>query len=123
MAAEKEKSSRTARQDGAGRTPDAGGGTDDARAGGRPSRAVPVAEVLVAARETLRELTGSEPESFSRVEPDGQGGWQLRVEAVELRRVPDTTSLLGSYEMTLDGDGALLGYRLVNRYERGRPDR
>ncbi|MET9517541.1 gas vesicle protein [Streptomyces sp. NPDC002994] len=81
-------------------------------------------DVLRGARSQLAELTGMEAESvssFERMEDDG--GWMLRIEVLELARVPDTMSLLASYEVTLDDYGALSGYRRVRRYERGRADR
>ncbi|MBT2397123.1 gas vesicle protein [Streptomyces sp. ISL-100] len=81
-------------------------------------------DVLRGARAQLAELTGMEAESvssFERMEDDG--GWMLRIEVLELARVPDTMSLLASYEVTLDAYGALTGYRRARRYERGRADR
>ncbi|WP_251069260.1 gas vesicle protein [Streptomyces sp. ISL-96] len=81
-------------------------------------------DVLRGARAQLAELTGMEAESvssFERMEDDG--GWMLRIEVLELARVPDTMSLLASYEVTLDAHGELSGYRRVRRYERGRADR
>ncbi|MGW7055258.1 gas vesicle protein GvpO [Streptomyces sp. NPDC054887] len=80
-------------------------------------------EVLRGARAQLAELTGMEAESVSSFERTEDDGWTLRVEVLELARVPDTMSLLASYEVTLDAHGALTGYRRVNRYERGRADR
>lgn len=52
-----------------------------------------------------------------------EDGWQLEIEVLELPRVPDTMSLLASYDATLDSRGVLTGYRRVRRYERGRSDR
>ncbi|MFD5103221.1 gas vesicle protein GvpO [Streptomyces albidochromogenes] len=80
-------------------------------------------EVLRGARAQLAELTGMEAESVSSFERTEDDGWVLRVEVLELARVPDTMSLLASYEVTLDAHGALTGYRRVSRYERGRADR
>ncbi|MGV9526128.1 gas vesicle protein GvpO [Streptomyces cellulosae] len=78
-------------------------------------------EVLRQAREQLAELTGMEAESVSSFEQTSQG-WVLEVEVLELERVPDTMSLMGSYQVELDPDGDLTGYRRVRRYERGRAD-
>jgi hypothetical protein len=85
------------------------------------------------AREELAALTGREPESVLAVERDRDGdgdgkgngkadGWRVTLELLELRRVPNTTDLLGCYEVTLDGSGDLLGYRRTGRYLRGQPD-
>ncbi|MGR8007254.1 gas vesicle protein GvpO [Streptomyces hypolithicus] len=80
-------------------------------------------EVLRNARAQLAELTGMVAESVSSFERAQDGGWTLSVEVLELERVPDTMSLLASYEVTLDSQGGLTGYKRVRRYERGRSDR
>lgn len=49
-------------------------------------------------------------------------GWCVVVDVLELPRIPDTTSLLASYEVRLDQDGELLEYRRVRRYRRGSAD-
>jgi hypothetical protein len=38
---------------------------------------------------------------------------------LELRRVPNTTDVLATYEATMDSDGELAGYRRLHRYVRG----
>ncbi|WP_309094222.1 gas vesicle protein [Streptomyces sp.] len=78
-------------------------------------------EVLRQARGQLAELTGMEAESVSSFEQT-EDGWALEVEVLELERVPDTMSLMASYQVELDSDGQLTGYRRVRRYERGRSD-
>jgi hypothetical protein len=79
-------------------------------------------EVLREARAQLAELTGMTAESVTSFERTDEG-WALEVEVLELARVPDTMSLLASYEVSLDPHGVLTGYRRVRRYERGRADR
>ncbi|MEY7981594.1 gas vesicle protein, partial [Streptomyces pilosus] len=91
--------------------------TDDNRSTKRPG---PM-EVLRQARGQLAELTGMEAESVSSFEQT-EDGWALEVEVLELERVPDTMSLMASYQVELDSDGQLTGYRRVRRYERGRAD-
>ncbi|MFE7775228.1 gas vesicle protein [Streptomyces sp. NPDC057445] len=84
----------------------------------RPPAAV---EVLRQARAQLAELTGMHAESvssFTRTED----GWALEIEVLELARVPDTASLLATYEVALGPDAELTDYRRVRRYERGRAD-
>ncbi|MFF5515916.1 gas vesicle protein GvpO [Streptomyces coeruleorubidus] len=78
-------------------------------------------EVLRQARGQLAELTGMTAESVSSFEQTDQG-WALEVEVLELERVPDTMSLMASYQVELDTQGQLTGYRRVRRYERGRSD-
>ncbi|HEX5565373.1 MAG TPA: gas vesicle protein GvpO [Streptomyces sp.] len=84
-------------------------------------RPLPLGEVLRTARSDFTDLTGLRAQSVSRFERTGDG-WALEVEVLELERVPDTMSLMATYEVTLDGDGRLAGYRRVRRYERGRAD-
>ncbi|MGW3862017.1 gas vesicle protein GvpO [Streptomyces sp. NPDC005047] len=78
-------------------------------------------EVLREARAQLAELTGMNAESVSSFEQTEEG-WALEVEVLELERVPDTMSLMASYQVELDSEGQLTGYRRVRRYERGRSD-
>lgn len=80
------------------------------------------------ARQQVEELFGKPVEAvsgFEQAEGDGNGdggGWTVTLELMELPRIPDTTSLLGTYEATLDGDGNLLGARRVRRYPRNQID-
>ncbi|MFF7235369.1 gas vesicle protein [Streptomyces collinus] len=78
-------------------------------------------EILREARAQLAELTGLEPESVSSFEQT-EDGWSLEVEVLELERVPDTMSLMAGYQVDLDAEGQLTGYRRIRRYERGRAD-
>jgi Gas vesicle synthesis protein GvpO len=78
-------------------------------------------EVLRRASTQFAELTGMAPESVTSFEQT-EDGWTLEIEVLELARVPDTMSLIASYQVELDPDGELTGYRRVRRYERGRAD-
>ncbi|MFJ4932631.1 gas vesicle protein [Streptomyces pseudovenezuelae] len=78
-------------------------------------------EVLREARTQLAELTGMTAENVSSFEQT-EDGWALEIEVLELSRVPDTMSLMASYQVELDPEGQLTGYRRVRRYERGRAD-
>lgn len=49
-------------------------------------------------------------------------GWCVVVDVLEVARIPDTTSLLASYEVRLDEDGELMEYSRVRRYRRGAAD-
>ena len=81
-------------------------------------------EAVGRARRQMEELFGKPVEAvsgFGRPENDG-GGWTVTLELLELPRIPDTTSLLGTYEATLDADGNLLDARRVRRYPRNQYD-
>jgi hypothetical protein len=51
-------------------------------------------------REQFQELTGYEAESISGL-AQVDNGWSVEVDVVELRRVPDTASLLATYRVTI----------------------
>jgi gas vesicle protein GvpO len=81
-------------------------------------------ELVGRAREQVEELFGKPVEAvsgFERSNGDGDG-WTVTLELLELSRIPDTTSLLGTYEATFDEDGNLLGARRVRRYPRNQQD-
>ena len=80
------------------------------------------AEVARLAREQIEELFGKPVESISGVARDGTRGWTVTAELVELERIPDTTTLLGSYEAKLDAGGELLEARRLRRYPRNQAD-
>lgn len=73
------------------------------------------------AKEYLRELTGRETEQVSGLARTPEG-WEMLLEVVELERIPRTTDLLGSYRVTLDPQGDLLGYERIRRYYRCHAD-
>ena len=76
---------------------------------------------MAAAREAakqLLELTGRDVEGVTGLERTDDG-WRVEVEVVEVRRIPDTTDMLALYELTVDEDGQLEGYRRLRRYTRG----
>jgi hypothetical protein len=76
------------------------------------------ADVAAAAASQLRDLSGKEPEGISGLERT-EDGWKVEVEVVELRRIPATTDVIASYEVTVDAEGVLQGYRRLRRYSRG----
>ncbi|MGP4083618.1 gas vesicle protein GvpO [Streptomyces sp. KR55] len=87
----------------------------------QPER-VSAAEAMRQATEQLTELLGRPPESVSALKPTDQG-WEAEVEVVELERIPETTSVLASYEVVLDPAGRLLAYERGRRYTRAQIDR
>ncbi len=93
----------------------------------RPSRGsaasaeVGPAEAARSACEGLKGLIRHPPEGVCAVRRT-EHGWCVAVDVLEVPRVPDTTSLLATYEVELDGDGRLSEYRRVRRYRRGTAD-
>jgi hypothetical protein len=98
---------------------------DSARRSGearRPPHRVAAPKAMRYASEQLAELLGREPESVSALKPT-EDGWQADVEVVELERIPETTSVMASYRVTLDEEGELVAYERLRRYTRGQIDR
>jgi beta-phosphoglucomutase-like phosphatase (HAD superfamily) len=73
------------------------------------------------ARELLRSVRGVEAESVSGLTRTANG-WTVTLEVVELRRIPESTDVLASYEVELDGDGKLLGFERGRRYSRSQAE-
>jgi hypothetical protein len=89
----------------------------------RQGRRPKVRELVAGAREQLEDLTGRRVSSVLGFEPGGEdGGYEMTLEVFELERVPETTSIMGCYRLRLDGDGDVVEYRRVRRYNRSRPD-
>lgn len=72
--------------------------------------------------QSLERLIGHRTEGVSAVRRSDDDGWCVVVDVLEVARIPDTTSLLASYEVQLDRSGELLEYRRVRRYRRGSAD-
>jgi hypothetical protein len=74
----------------------------------------------VAVRE-LSALVGCPAEGVSGVRKDDDG-WVVTVEVLEVGRIPETTDVLASYDVRLDGEGDVVGYHRVRRYLRAEVD-
>jgi hypothetical protein len=75
-------------------------------------------EVAAQAARQLLELTGRAAEGVTSLEQTDEG-WTVQVEVVEVHRIPDTTDVLGLYEVRTDERGTLQGYKRLRRYARG----
>ncbi len=69
-------------------------------------------------QSTASELIGHEFDGVSEISPTDEG-WRAVVEVVERRAVPDTQDIIGRYEIELDPNTTVHGYRRVDRYRRG----
>lgn len=85
----------------------------------RPQR-MSGSRVAAEAVRQLLELTGKGAEGVIGLERT-EDGWTVKIEVLELRRIPNTTDVLAIYEVTVDSDGELEGYRRLQRYVRGTP--
>jgi hypothetical protein len=105
---------------------DSGSGDEDGETsegegeeGARPSMSAK--EMTRAAMELLEDLTGHEPEAATGLMWDGES-WLVTVDVLELSRIPNTTDLLGTYVVQLDGDGNLSGYKRTRRFQRSQAE-
>ncbi len=80
-----------------------------------------VASMIARAKQHAEAVIGSEPESVSGVERSN-GNWRVNVEVVQLRRIPESTDILASYAVMLDGDGDLLSVQEMRRYRRSQAE-
>jgi hypothetical protein len=83
----------------------------------RPRRVRP-RQLAQHAAEQLLELTGKQPEGVTGLHRTDDG-WIVVVDVLELHRVPETTDVLASYEVEVDEEGELVGYRRTERFVRG----
>jgi hypothetical protein len=68
-------------------------------------------------KEQLAELTRVKPDTISAISKD-EKGWHIVVEMVEMKRIPDSTDMLATYETLLDDEGNLINYHRTRRYLR-----
>ncbi|MFE5143737.1 gas vesicle protein [Streptomyces fagopyri] len=87
----------------------------------RPPPVRGAGQAALAACQSLEGLIGHPTEGVSAVKRVDDG-WCVVVDVLELPRIPDTTSLLASYEVQLGQDGELLEYSRIRRYRRGSAD-
>jgi hypothetical protein len=82
-----------------------------------------LSEVAKAARSELQDLLGRPVDAVLGMEKssDNGGGWTVTLEVIEVQRVPETTSIMAAYRVTVDDDGTVTGYSRTRRYNRGQP--
>ena len=95
------------------REQDAGSSGSNGSSGG-----ISAGEAIRSAREVIAELTGKQPEGISAINRSGEGGWVISLDVLELSRIPASTDLLATYEVSLDGDGSLVDMERTRRYTR-----
>lgn len=77
-------------------------------------------DLLQRAKTQLAEATGLQPVAVSGAFKDEEG-WHVRVEMLEMSRIPTATDVLGDYEVLLTGDGSMLRFRRKRTRLRGEP--
>lgn len=79
-------------------------------------------EAAARVRRELPELLGHPVDAVLGLEPDDSKGWNVTVQVVELSRIPHSTDVLGTYEVSLDQQGELQSYKRRRRYYRNQAD-
>jgi gas vesicle protein GvpO len=79
---------------------------------------VSAAEIARRARAQMGELTGQPVEGVLAVRRSDDGGWEVTVQVLELERIPNSTDVLGAYELSIGKDGEVAEYRRTRRYYR-----
>ena len=76
--------------------------------------------ILEKAKSELAAVTGLKPGSVIQTFKDDQG-WHVRVEMLEMSRIPPATDVLGDYEVVLNEYGAMLRFERKRTRLRGEP--
>jgi hypothetical protein len=97
------------------RRPERRGRSTTATAGDSPVRGP--TDAARRASQRLERLTGHPVDGVTAIYRE-EHGWRLDVDVLEVARIPDTTSLLATYQVELDKNGKLLQYHRVNRFRR-----
>jgi hypothetical protein len=69
-----------------------------------------VKEISERAKKELKAVMGLEVSSITGVSRVKDDEWQITVELIERKAIPDTQDLLGLYEVHLDNDGHLISF-------------
>jgi len=87
----------------------------------RSRKAMTAGEAAKAALREIAALTAKQPEGVTGVERT-EDGWTVGIELVEDQRIPSSSDILATYEITIGPDGEMQSYRRIKRYARGRGD-
>lgn len=109
--------SAAASKSGGSRASSSGGGRGSNQSSSRRTSGITGREAVQQAREQLAEVMGRPVEAVLAMERD-EDGWTITVQVVELERIPNSTDVLGSYVVSVDQDGEVVGYRRTKRYHR-----
>lgn len=77
-------------------------------------------EMTERAKEELAVVTGLKPVAINATFRD-EKGWHICLEMLEMKRIPDSTDLLGDYEVLLDDKGDMLRFQRKRSHLRGAP--
>jgi hypothetical protein len=91
--------------------------SSNASSGGSSSRRISAGAAAKRARDEFPDVSDIPVERVSAVDRTDKG-WQVTLEALELRRIPETMDVIGVYEVDLTARGQVSGWRRVGRFNR-----
>jgi hypothetical protein len=94
-----------------------------ARSSDGPPRRLDAQTAARRALEAVQSLTTKQAEGVIGVQGKDDGGWTVVVELLETARIPNTSDVLGEYEVEIDARGRLRSYARRTRYTRGSSSR
>lgn len=74
-------------------------------------------DLVRSAKSQVEDLTGLLSDSVSSMNKVDDG-WHLVVNMIELKRIPSSTDVLATFDVSLDADGNVTGYHRHRRYLR-----
>jgi hypothetical protein len=80
--------------------------------------ALSIPEIAARAKDQLSSLTGLKASTVSSLSHDEEG-WHIVADLIELKRIPEASDILATYEVRLDEKGNLVSYQRTRRYTRG----
>ena len=77
-----------------------------------------ITEAIFKAKESLTRLTNRELSGVIGISKEGNE-WKITLELIERKSIPDSSDILGIYEMKLDEGGEVLAFNRVKLRRRG----
>jgi hypothetical protein len=91
--------------------------SNGASSGSSANRRISAGAAARRARDEFPDVSDIPVERVSAVDRT-EKGWQVTLEALELRRIPETMDVIGVYEVDLTARGQVSGWRRVGRFHR-----
>ena len=82
--------------------------------------ALEMTEVAERAKQQLAQVTGFQPVAVVASYRDAKG-WHVSVDVLEMARLPESTDLLGTYDVELDQEGSMVKFERKRTHLRGVP--
>jgi len=77
-------------------------------------------EMITSTKHDINEITGFPVNAVTGIVKNVETGfWTVEIELLERTGIPDTMDMLGIYEVSVDGDGAVIEYVRKGLRKRG----